>query len=139
MRYQGSIEVNAKKEVILNFLGNIELVASCFPGIKDVKKDGDAYIVKGTAGIGFIKGDYTAKVKMQRTNEGFDLEAQGTGMNSNVNINAKIVVEDGRINYTADVNVSGILASAGARLMEPALNKILNQLFDCIKKKVEIS
>ena len=139
MRYQGSIEVNANKDTILNFLGNIEAVASCFPGIKDIKKDGEVYIVKGTAGIGFIKGDYTAKVKMKKTEEGFDLEAQGNGMNSNVNINAKIVVGDGKIDYTADVNVSGILASAGARLMEPALNKILNQLFDCIKKKVESS
>ncbi len=139
MRYQGSIEVNAKKDAILNILGNIELVASCFPGIKDIKKDGEIYIVKGTAGIGFIKGDYTAKVKMKKSDEGFDLEAQGNGMNSNVNINAKIGVEDGKINYIADVNVSGILASAGARLMEPALNKILNQLFDCIKKKVESS
>ncbi|BDC18143.1 SRPBCC domain-containing protein [Acidianus sp. HS-5] len=139
MRYQGSIEVNAKKEAILNIIGNVELVASCFPGIKDIKKDGENYIVKGTAGIGFIKGDYTAKVKMKRSDDGFDLDAQGNGMNSNVNINAKIGVEDGKINYTADVNVSGILASAGARLMEPALNKILNQLFDCIKKKVESS
>ena len=139
MHYQGSIAVNAKKEAIINFLGNIEAVALCFPGIKDVKKDGEVYVVKGTAGIGFIKGDYTAKVKMKKTEGGFELEAQGNGMNSNVNISAKIVVEDGRIDYSADVNVSGILASAGARLMEPALNRILNQLFDCIKKKVESS
>lgn len=138
MQYQGSVELNAKKEEILKVLNNLEEVAKCLPGIKSVSKEGDEYKVTGTTGIGFIKGDYTARVRLSNiTADGFDLIAKGTGMNSNVDITAKVNVQDNKIQYNADVKISGVLASIGGRLMEPAVNKIISQLFECLKAKVE--
>ncbi len=138
MKYQGSVEVKANKSEIMSILQNLEDVAKCFPGIKDIKKEGDEYKVTGSTGIGFIKGDYKATVKFtEMRDNGFSLTAKGTGLNSNVDILANVTVEDNKIAYDADVKVSGILASVGGRLMEPAMNKIIGELFDCLKQRVD--
>ncbi|MEM3319642.1 MAG: SRPBCC domain-containing protein, partial [Metallosphaera sp.] len=65
------------------------------------------------------------------------INAKGSGLNSNVDITAKVIVDDGKLAYDADVKVAGVLASVGARLMDPAVNKIISDLFECIKAKVE--
>ncbi|EZQ10840.1 MULTISPECIES: SRPBCC domain-containing protein [Acidianus] len=138
MRYQGSVEVNSSKKEIMSLVNNFEEVVYCFPGIKNVSKEGDSYKVVGSAGIGFIKGEYKASLKfINVTENGFQISAKGNGMNSNVDVEAKVQVEDKKISYDAEVKVSGVLASVGARLMEPALNKMIGELFECIKSKVE--
>jgi carbon monoxide dehydrogenase subunit G len=39
--------------------------------------------------------------------------------------------------WTSDVSVSGMIAQVGARLMQGAADKITQQLFACIKAKLE--
>ncbi len=69
--------------------------------------------------------------------EGMTITAKGTGLNSNVDIVAQVKVEDGKLTYDAEVKVAGVLASVGARLMDPAVNKLIQDLFECIRNKVE--
>jgi len=47
--------------------------------------------------------------------------------------------EDGgtAMDWEADVNISGTLASVGARLIEGTANKMIGQTFDCIRTKLE--
>lgn len=137
MKYEGSIEINATRDQILKLLDNPEQVAQCFPGIKSFSKEGDEYKVIGVTGIGFIKGEYKANVRFEKLDENKrKILAKGSGMNSNVDIEALVEALDGKINYSADVRVSGVLASVGARLMGSAIEKIVNDLFSCIKEKV---
>ncbi len=42
-----------------------------------------------------------------------------------------------QMDWTADVNVSGTIASVGARLMEGTAKKMTAQFFDCVRQKVE--
>ncbi|AWR98821.1 CoxG family protein [Metallosphaera hakonensis] len=139
MKYQGDVRLNVDKGTIWNILSNPEQVSSCFPGIKSITKDGDSYKVVGSAGIGFIKGEYKATVTFSNVKpmEGMTITAKGTGLNSNVDIVAQVKVEDGKLTYDAEVKVAGVLASVGARLMDPAVNKLIQDLFECIRNKVE--
>ncbi len=41
------------------------------------------------------------------------------------------------MDWVADVNLSGTLASVGARLIEGTANKMIGQTFDCMKTKLE--
>jgi carbon monoxide dehydrogenase subunit G len=41
------------------------------------------------------------------------------------------------MDWKADVNISGTLASVGARLIEGTANKMIGQTFDCMKSKLE--
>lgn len=140
MKFEGEVQVNISQEQLWNYITNPEKIASCFPGLKSLSKEGDEYKVIGTTGIGFIKGEYKAIVKFVQiddTNKTINLFAKGNGLNSNVDINALINVlgNPTRLKYSADVKVSGVLASIGARLMDSAVNKIINDLFECIKTK----
>ena len=142
MKFEGEFPVQIDAEKLWNFIVNPESIASCFPGIKSFTKVNDEYRVVGTAGIGFIKGEYKATVKFTNIdvqNRSVSLVARGTGMNSNVDITALVQVLDNpvRLKYSADVKVGGILASIGARLMDSAVGKILNDLFECVKEKVK--
>ncbi|AAK42574.1 carbon monoxide dehydrogenase [Saccharolobus solfataricus] len=137
MKYEGSISINATKDQILKLLDNPDQVAQCFPGIKSFSKEGEEYKVVGVTGIGFIKGEYRANVRFEKIDDNKrKIIAKGTGMNSNVDIDAIAEALDGKINYSADVKVAGVLASVGARLMGSAVEKIINDLFNCIKERV---
>ncbi|BCU69517.1 CoxG family protein [Stygiolobus caldivivus] len=142
MKYEGEIPVQIDSEQLWNFIVNPERMASCFPGIKTFTKEGDEYKVVGTAGIGFIKGEYKAVVKfldIDTQKKTLNLVAKGNGLNSNVDISALIQVLDNpvRLKYSADVKVGGVIASIGARLMDSAVGKIVNDLFECVKTKVK--
>jgi carbon monoxide dehydrogenase subunit G len=41
------------------------------------------------------------------------------------------------MDWSADVTISGTLASVGARLIEGTANKMISQSFDCIRVKLE--
>ena len=41
------------------------------------------------------------------------------------------------MDWTADVNISGTIASVGARMIDGTANKMIGQTFDCIKAKLE--
>ena len=41
------------------------------------------------------------------------------------------------MDWSADVTISGTLASVGARLIEGTANKMIGQTFDCIRVKLE--
>jgi len=42
-----------------------------------------------------------------------------------------------RMDWSADVALSGTLASLGSRLIEGTANKMIGQTFDCMRKKLE--
>jgi carbon monoxide dehydrogenase subunit G len=41
------------------------------------------------------------------------------------------------MDWEADVNIAGSLASIGARLIEGTANKMIGQTFECMKSKLE--
>jgi carbon monoxide dehydrogenase subunit G len=42
-----------------------------------------------------------------------------------------------QMKWVADVNVSGTLASVGARLLEGAAQRLTTKFFDCFREKLE--
>ncbi len=139
MKYDGQVNVNATRQEIMLYMDNIEKLVPCFPKIKQFTKNSDgSYDVVGSVGIGFIRGDYKANVKVDKTSDSnLKMIAKGKGMNSNVDIEADIEVQDNLIKYSADVKVSGTLATVGARMMGSAIEGIVNDLFSCFKKEIE--
>jgi carbon monoxide dehydrogenase subunit G len=41
------------------------------------------------------------------------------------------------MDWSADVNLSGTLASVGARLIDGTANKMIGQTFECMRTKLE--
>ena len=70
------------------------------------------------------------------------IRAHGQAPGSAVDADARMQLSDGdgggtTMDWSADVNISGTIASVGARLIEGTANKMIGQTFDCIKAKLE--
>ena len=70
------------------------------------------------------------------------IKAHGQAPGSAVDATAAMTLSDGdaggtRMDWNADVTISGSLASLGARLIEGTANKMIGQTFDCMKAKLE--
>jgi carbon monoxide dehydrogenase subunit G len=106
----------------------------------------DATHFKATAkvGVGFI----TARFNVDMTFAELDapdralITARGQAPGSAVDATAEMRLSDGPdgttvMDWNADVNLSGTLASVGARLIEGTANKMIGQTFDCMRAKLE--
>ena len=70
------------------------------------------------------------------------IKAHGQAPGSAVDADASMRLSDGAdggtvMDWSADVNIAGTLASVGARLIEGTANKMIGQTFDCMKSKLE--
>ena len=101
---------------------------------------------KATAkvGIGFISARFVVNMEMaeQQPPDRAVIKAHGQAPGSAVDATAQMTLSDGdgagtRMDWNADVLISGSLASLGARLIEGTANKMIGQTFDCMKAKLE--
>jgi len=74
--------------------------------------------------------------------EASTIKAHGQAPGSAVDATAHMRLADNdsggtRMDWDADVNISGTLASVGARMIEGTANKMIGETFDCMKTKLE--
>jgi uncharacterized protein len=70
------------------------------------------------------------------------LRAHGTATGSAADAVSEMSLSDGAdgstlVHWTADVNVSGQLASVAARLMMPVSQKLATQFYDEVRRRIE--
>jgi len=71
------------------------------------------------------------------------VKAHGQAPGSAVDATAQMDLRDGDgagttiMDWSADVAISGTLASVGARMIEGTAHKMIDQTFECIKAKLE--
>ncbi len=109
---------------------------------KMVKTGDDSYDVQLRIGIAAFKGNYGGQVKLQdqRPPESFALLLEGRGGPGFVKGSAQLqLVEQGnqtQVNCVADVQVGGLIAALGSRLIEPAARKMIQEFFRRFNKLV---
>lgn len=145
MHFEGTVQIAAPRDKIWAFLIDPNQVGSCGPGVESIEVIDDTHF-KATAkvGVGFISARFVVNMEMA------DLEppdralikAHGQAPGSAVDATATMNLSDGedgatRMDWAADVNISGTLASVGARLIEGTANKMIGQTFDCIRTTLE--
>ncbi|MEM0322081.1 MAG: SRPBCC domain-containing protein, partial [Thermoprotei archaeon] len=106
------------------------------------KIEGDSFKAKMKMGVGFIRGTFDGQFSLvdKKPKSSFSIKGATKGMGNTVNVTINITLEpkgsNVSLNYRADVAVSGTLASMGARFMDDAAQKIVNQMFDCLKSSI---
>lgn len=142
MKFNGSYKINTTQQKLWDFVISPEKVSQCFPGIKEIKKENDQYKVTGRISLGVIKGDYSATFKYVdlKPTTHLGISARGSGMGGSVDLVAQMdMVGETPVETTweADLKVGGVLASLASRFMDSVGGKLVNELFECIKMKVE--
>jgi carbon monoxide dehydrogenase subunit G len=145
MHFEGTVQINAPRDKVWAFLIDPNQVGSCGPGVESIEVSDDTHF-KATAkvGVGFISARFVVNMELVdlEAPDKANIKAHGQAPGSAVDATATMHLSDGdgggtQMDWLADVNISGTLASVGARLIEGTANKMIGQTFDCIRTKLE--
>ena len=145
MKLSGSHTFNAPRERVWTVLQDIEALRTIIPGVQSLEEVApDTY--KGVAKIGIanIKGEYTGTVKLTDMDppNSYRMIGDGRGKPGHVKGEATIsLTEDApnqtTLHYNGDMQIGGMIASVGQRLIEGASKMMVSQGFKALAKKVE--
>jgi uncharacterized protein len=145
MHFEGSVPIKASREKVWAFVTDPEQVGPCGPGVEKVDViDPTHFKAAAKVGIGFINARFNVDMEFaeQQPPDRALIKAHGQAPGSAVDATAEMRLSDGDegttvMDWNADVNLSGTLASVGARLIEGTANKMISQTFDCIRTTLE--
>jgi carbon monoxide dehydrogenase subunit G len=140
MKIEGTQKIEAPRDRIFAALVDPVTLQKCIPGCEQMEKIGDnQYSAKLTAGVGPVKGVFTATVSLQDivTPEHYKLIVEGKGQPGFVKgsgeLNLKDVDGATEIQYTGDVNVGGLIASVGQRMIQATANMLAGRFFKSLE------
>jgi carbon monoxide dehydrogenase subunit G len=145
MKFAGTVAIDAPRDKVWAFVIDPNQVGQCGPGVESIEVIDERHF-KATAkvGIGFISARFVVNMEMaeQEPPDRAVIKAHGQAPGSAVDATAEMTLSDGAdggttMDWSADVTISGSLASLGARLIEGTANKMIGQTFDCMKSKLE--
>jgi carbon monoxide dehydrogenase subunit G len=145
MQFAGTIEIKADRETVWRFVVDPQQVGTCGPGVESVEViDPTHFRAKAKVGVGFISARFVVTLELVDTEEPIRavIKAHGQAPGSAVDALGAMHLSgppDGptTMNWEANVDISGTLASMGARLIEGTANKMIGQTFDCVRAKLE--
>jgi carbon monoxide dehydrogenase subunit G len=145
MHFEGTVQINAPRDRVWAFVIDPNQVGQCGPGVESIEVIDDSHF-KATAkvGVGFISARFIVNMEFVdlQAPDSATIKAHGQAPGSAVDADAQMRLSDGAeggttMDWAADVNISGTIASVGARLIEGTANKMIGQTFDCMKSKLE--
>ncbi|MBM4408003.1 MAG: MBL fold metallo-hydrolase [Chloroflexi bacterium] len=146
MRFSGTVEIEAQRQRVWDFLMDPNQVGSCGPGVQSIEElDADHFNIRAKVGVGFITATFTIHAEFlereERARAKIGIRGQAPG--SAVDGHGEMLLRDdpsgGTImDWSTEVNIHGTIASVGARLIEGTANKLIGQTFTCIKSKLEV-
>ena len=145
MKFEGSVDINAPRDRVWAFVSDPAQVAACGPGVESVDMiDETHYKAVAKIGVGFISARFNGDIEIveQVPPDRMVIKVHGQAPGSAADATASMALRDGSdgataMDWSADVAISGTLASVGARLIEGTANKMVAQTFDCIRTKLE--
>ncbi len=147
MFLNGDVTIHAPRRKVWDFLTNPNQLGQCLPGVESIETIEPLKLYRGVMSLGLG----SVKAKFNGTVEVIELEAPnharlrahgGTGTGSFADALSKMSLSDGPggstlVHWTADITISGPLASLASRLMEPVSQKLANIFYDEVRKRIE--
>ena len=145
MHFEGSVPIRASRDKVWAFVTDPDQVGPCGPGVETIEVvDATRFKASAKVGIGFISARFVVNMEFaeQEPPDRAKIKAHGQAPGSMVDATAEMHLSDGPdgstvMDWNADVNISGTLASVGARMIEGTANKMISQTFDCMRAKLE--
>jgi len=136
MKITLSSVVQAPRDRVFGALVDPAILQKCIPGCESLVETGpDIYEARLKIGIAGLKGTYTGKatIRDKRPSESLTLGFEGKGGPGFVRGSAAIALKpDGSstgVGCEADVQVGGLIAAVGSRLVEAAAKKLADDFF----------
>jgi carbon monoxide dehydrogenase subunit G len=145
MEFSGAVDIPATREKVFAFVIDPNKVGQCGPGVGSIEiVDPTHFRVTAKVGVGFITARFVVDLEIseQRAPDLAVIKARGQAPGSAVDALGRMNLVDGpepgttTMLWAAEVNISGMLASVGARMVEGTANKMIGQTFDCMRAKI---
>ncbi len=136
MKIQGAHTIAGLPELVFDALTDPVVLQQSISGCEKMEKTGeDEYNAHLKIGIASMKGSYVGKVRLSEKQppKGFVLHLEGKGGPGFVRGTAKIsltpLAGSTKLEYTADVQVGGLIAAVGSRMIEASAKKLAEEFF----------
>jgi carbon monoxide dehydrogenase subunit G len=141
MKIEGTHELRASRERIFQALLDPAVLQRCIPGCEQLEPTGEnSFAATLRAGVGTIKGIFKGTVKIEEVREPvhYRLVVEGKGQPGFVKGAGSLDLEasgDGLtvIKYDGDVQVGGMIASVGQRMIQGAARMLATQFFTTLE------
>ncbi len=142
--FSGAPEITASRQTVWTKLLDPDFVAASAPGVESVERvDPTHFKVVSGLGVGMVKVRFKLDVELFDVVEGEQLKmrARGKAPGSAVDVVSALQLEDAgtgrtRLNWSAKSEVSGTVASVGARLLEGTARKLTEQFWTDFARRV---
>ncbi len=145
MEFSGAVDIPATRDRVFAFVTDPNKVGACGPGVESIEViDATHFRAKAKVGVGFISARFVLDLEIaeQHAPDMAVIKAHGQAPGSAVDALGRMNLVDGpelgttTMLWAAEVNISGMIASVGSRLIDGTANKMIEQAFDCIRSKI---
>jgi hypothetical protein len=146
MQLKDSVILEASQEQVWAFFTDPHAVGACAPGLEslEVLVPDEKFSVRGSVGLGAVQVHFDATVEWSELKppERATMKAHGTApgsaMDATAALELKSLAEDQtELTWSADVMVSGTIASLASRMMGSVTKKLAQAFFACAKRELE--
>jgi len=147
MKLEGSYDVPAPRQTVYDAFLDPARLKDAIPGCEKLEAVGpDEYKATMKVGVGGVKGTFEGKVKLadKKPPESYRMAVEGSGGPGFIRGDTLITLSDAegggtRVAYSADVQVGGLIASVGQRMLggvsKMLADKFFGKMADLLKGK----
>jgi carbon monoxide dehydrogenase subunit G len=137
MKLEGSYDVKAPRQKVWEAFLDSETLRKAIPGCEKLELIGnDEYKATLKIGVAAVKGTFEGKVRLleKKPPESYRLAADGSGGPGFVRADTLITLTDTdggtRVSYSADVQIGGLIAGVGQRMLGGVSKMMADQFFN---------
>jgi uncharacterized protein len=147
MLLKGDVTIHAPRKKVWDFLTDPNQIGLCAPGVEKIEtiEPNKKYRGVMSVGLGSVKAKFNGEVEILELDEPdrAKLKAHGIATGSAADVISEMTLSNGTdgstlVHWTADVNISGQLASLASRLMVPVSQKLAGIFYDEVRKRIEM-
>jgi carbon monoxide dehydrogenase subunit G len=143
MKIQGTHNIQASRDRIFAALIDPQILQRCIPGCESLERTAeDTYVATMKAGVGAIKGTFKGTVRLEelRPPTHYQMTVEGKGGPGFVKGKGEfeLTENDGAtaIAYAGEMQVGGVIASVGQRMIEAAAKMLAGKFFGELEKQI---
>ena len=142
MKLSGAYRFDVPRARLWQTLMDAEVVGSCVPGVSAFTPlGGDRYEIELSVRVGIVSGSYkgTLAIADMVKPESYRMTVQGSGARTEIRgAGSMSLADEGsatQLSFDGDVQVTGVLARVGQRLMGAVAKSQIDRFFDCLRAR----
>lgn len=142
MKLSGAYRFDVPRARLWQTLMDTAAVGACIPGVSAFTPlGGDRYEIELSVRVGIVSGSYKGTLAIADVvePESYRMTVEGSGARTEIRGSGSLALADDgdatELSFEGDVQVTGVLARVGQRLMGTVAKTQIDRFFDCLREK----